>query len=171
MTALKDLLTGVAERRISIVEVETAEASPFAKSLLFGYVGAFMYEGDTPLAEKRAAALALDQTLLAELLGRAELRELLDAEVVLRTEAELQRLAEARKARDAEGLFAALRLVGPLSVSQAAQLCADSADAEAWLTSLAADRRVVRVRIAGEHRWAVMEDLARLRECVGGPLP
>ena len=171
LTALKDLLTGVSERRIKVVEVETAEASPFAKSLLFGYVGAFMYEGDTPLAEKRAAALALDQTLLAELLGRTELRELLDAEVVLRTEAELQRLAEDRRARDAEGLFDVLRLVGPLSVEQAAQRSVEGADAEAWLTELAAARRVVRVRIAGEHRWAVVEDVARLRDALGVPVP
>ncbi len=175
LTALKDLLTGVSERRIKVVEVETAEASPFAKSLLFGYVGAFMYEGDTPLAEKRAAALALDQTLLAELLGRTELRELLDAEVVLRTEAELQRLAEDRRARDAEGLFDVLRLIGPLSVEQAAQRSVvppvDGADAEAWLTELAAARRVVRVRIAGEHRWAVVEDVARLRDALGVPVP
>jgi ATP-dependent Lhr-like helicase len=175
LTALKDLLTGVSERRIKVVEVETAEASPFAKSLLFGYVGAFMYEGDTPLAEKRAAALALDQTLLAELLGRTELRELLDAEVVLRTEAELQRLAEDRRARNAEGLFDVLRLVGPLSVEQAAQRSVgptvDGADAEAWLTELAAARRVVRVRIAGEHRWAVVEDVARLRDALGVPVP
>ncbi|HEY3002376.1 MAG TPA: ATP-dependent helicase [Kribbellaceae bacterium] len=171
LPALKDLLAGVAERRVKVVEVETPEASPFAKSLLFGYVGAFMYEGDTPLAEKRAAALALDQTLLAELLGRTELRELLDAEVVLRTEAELQRLAEDRKARDAEGLFDVLRLLGPLSVAQAAQRCVDGADAEAWLTSLAAARRVVRLRVAAEHRWAVVEDVARLRDALGVPVP
>ena len=171
LEALKELLTGVAERRVSIVEVETSEASPFAKSLLFGYVGAFMYEGDTPLAEKRAAALALDQTLLAELLGRTELRELLDAEVVLRTESELQRLAEDRRARDAEGLFDILRLVGPLSVEQAGERSEPGADPESWLTSLAAARRVVRVRIAGEHRWAVVEDLARLRDALGVPLP
>ena len=171
LPALKDLLTGISERRISVVEVETAEASPFAKSLLFGYVGAFMYEGDSPLAEKRAAALALDQSLLAELLGRTELRELLDAEVVLRTEAELQRLAEDRRARDAEGLFDVLRMVGPLSLSEASQRCVDGSDAESWLTSLAAARRVVRVRIAGEHRWAVVEDVARLRDALGVPLP
>ncbi len=171
LPALKDLLAGVAERRVKVVEVETPEASPFAKSLLFGYVGAFMYEGDTPLAEKRAAALALDQTLLAELLGRTELRELLDAEVVLRTEAELQRLAEDRKARDAEGLFDVLRLLGPLSVAQAAQRCVDGADAEAWLTSLAAARRVVRLRVAGEHRWGVMDDVGRLRDALGIPVP
>jgi ATP-dependent Lhr-like helicase len=130
-----------------------------------------MYEGDTPLAEKRAAALALDQGLLAELLGRTELRELLDAEVVLRTEAELQRLAEDRRARDPEGLVDVLRLVGPLSVGEAAQRCVDGADAEAWLTELAAARRVVRVRIAGEHRWAVVEDVARLRDALGVPIP
>jgi ATP-dependent Lhr-like helicase len=139
--------------------------------LLFGYVGAFMYEGDTPLAEKRAAALSLDQGLLAELLGRTELRELLDAEVVLRTEAELQRLAEDRRARDAEGLFDVLRMVGPLSVSEAAQRCVEGSDAETWLTELAAARRVVRVRMAGEHRWAVVEDVARLRDALGVPLP
>jgi ATP-dependent Lhr-like helicase len=171
LPALKDLLTGISERRISVVEVETSEASPFAKSLLFGYVGAFMYEGDTPLAEKRAAALALDQSLLAELLGRTELRELLDAEVVLRTEAELQRLAEDRRARDAEGLFDVLRMVGPLALSEASQRCVDGADAESWLTELAAARRVVRVRVAGEHRWAVVEDVARLRDALGVPLP
>ncbi|MFL5932617.1 MAG: DNA glycosylase AlkZ-like family protein, partial [Gaiellaceae bacterium] len=171
LPALKDLLTGISERRISVVEVETSEASPFAKSLLFGYVGAFMYEGDSPLAEKRAAALALDQSLLAELLGRTELRELLDAEVVLRTEAELQRLAEDRRARDAEGLFDVLRLVGPLSLPEASQRCIDGADAESWLTSLASARRVVRVWIAGEHRWAVVEDVARLRDALGVPLP
>ncbi len=171
LTALKELLAGVTERRVKVVEVETTEASPFAKSLLFGYVGAFMYEGDTPLAEKRAAALALDQTLLAELLGRTELRELLDAEVVLRTEAELQRLAEDRRARDAEGLFDVLRLVGPLSVAHAAQRAVEGADAEGWLTSLAAARRVVRVRMAGEHRWAVMDDLGRLRDALGIPVP
>ncbi|RZT26534.1 Lhr family ATP dependent helicase [Kribbella sp. VKM Ac-2569] len=171
LPALKDLLTGISERRISVVEVETSEASPFAKSLLFGYVGAFMYEGDSPLAEKRAAALSLDQSLLAELLGRTELRELLDAEVVLRTEAELQRLAEDRRARDAEGLFDVLRIIGPLSLPEATQRSVDGSDAESWLTSLAAARRVVRVRIAGEHRWAVVEDVARLRDALGVPLP
>ena len=86
-----------------IVEVETTEPSPFARSLLFGYVGAFIYEGDSPLAERRAAALSLDSTLLAELLGQAELRELLDPDALAQVERDLQRLSEDRHARDAEG--------------------------------------------------------------------
>jgi ATP-dependent Lhr-like helicase len=113
----------------------------------------------------------LDQSLLAELLGRTELRELLDAEVVLRTEAELQRLADDRRARDVEGLFDVLRMVGPLSLTEAAQRCVDGSDPEAWLTDLAVARRVVRVRIAGDHRWAVVEDVGRLRDALGVPLP
>src|SRR5690606_10483557 len=87
------LFRDIEQRRIRVIEVETTEASPFAKSLTFGYIAAFMYEGDAPLAERKAAALALDQALLAELLGHAELRELLDPEAVARTEAELQWLA------------------------------------------------------------------------------
>ena len=93
----------------------TQPPSPFARSLLFGYVAQFVYEGDSPIAERRAAALSLDQGLLAELLGRAELRELLDPEVLAEVEAELQRLAPDRRARDAEGVADLLRLLGPLT--------------------------------------------------------
>ncbi|WP_156622951.1 DEAD/DEAH box helicase, partial [Mycobacterium sp. 1164966.3] len=100
---LVELMARIAQRRVRVVEVETAKPSPFAASLLFGYVGAFMYEGDVPLAERRAAALALDSTLLAELLGRVELRELLDPEVVAATGRQLQHLSADRAARDAEG--------------------------------------------------------------------
>ncbi|MES2169983.1 MAG: DEAD/DEAH box helicase, partial [Actinomycetota bacterium] len=108
-------------RSIRLVEVETEQASPFARSLLFGYVAAFMYEGDSPLAERRAAALSLDATLLAELLGRAELRELLDPLVIAQLELELQRLAPDRKARDAEGIVDLLRMLGPLSEEEIAE--------------------------------------------------
>ena len=101
-----------------LVEVETESPSPFARTLLFGYVAAFMYEGDSPLAERRAAALSLDPTLLAELLGRAELRELLDPAVIAQTELELQRLDPDRRAKDAEGLVDLLRLLGPLSTEE-----------------------------------------------------
>ena len=94
--------------------------SPFARTLLFGYVAQFVYEGDSPIAERRAAALSLDQGLLAELLGRAELRELLDPEVLAEVEAELQRLAPDRRARDAEGVADLLRLLGPLSTDEVA---------------------------------------------------
>ena len=114
------LMRDLAGRRIRMVEAETAAPSPFAKSLLFHYVGAFMYEGDAPLAERRAQALALDSSLLAELLGQADLRELLDPQVVAETERELQRLAPDRRAGDVEGVADLLRVLGPLSTDEVA---------------------------------------------------
>ena len=111
--ALVGLMTGIAQRRVRVLEAETATPSPFAASLLFGYVGAFMYEGDTPLAERRAAALSLDSTLLAELLGRVELRELLDPEVIAATGRQLQHLSADRAARDAEGGRRSAAAAGP----------------------------------------------------------
>ena len=120
LPALASLTADIAARKVRLVEVETDSPSPFARSLLFGYVAAFMYEGDSPLAERRAAALSLDPTLLAELLGRAELRELLDPAVIAQTELELQRLDPDRHAKDAEGLLDLLRLLGPLSTDELA---------------------------------------------------
>src|SRR3954451_19574538 len=119
--ALVDLHRQIGQRRVRLIDVTTPRASPYAQSLLFGYVAAFMYEGDSPIAERRAAALTLDQGLLAELLGRAELRELLDADVLAEVEAELQRLPEDRRARDAEGIVDVLRLLGPLSTAELAE--------------------------------------------------
>jgi ATP-dependent Lhr-like helicase len=168
---LERLMRRAADRTVKIVEVESAAPSPFARSLLFGYVAAFMYEGDSPLAERRAQALTLDSTLLAELLGRTELRDLLDAEVLLRTEAELQRLSPDRQARDAEGVADLLRLIGPLSTAEVAERCTEPDDAAVHLAELEASRRVVAVRIAGEDRWAAVEDAGRLRDAVGAPLP
>ena len=118
--ALAELMAGIAQRRIRVLEAETAKPSPFAASLLFGYVGAFMYEGDTPIAERRAAALSLDSTLLAELLGRVELRELLDPEVIAATGRQLQHLSDDRLARDAEAVADLLRLLGPLTEDEVA---------------------------------------------------
>ncbi|BDZ48939.1 hypothetical protein GCM10025867_11800 [Frondihabitans sucicola] len=118
LPALMQLTDELTRREIRVVETETEVPSPFARSLLFGYVAAFMYEGDSPLAERRAAALSLDSTLLAELLGRAELRELLDADVIEQHELELQRLAPDRRARDIEGVVDLLRLLGPLSTDE-----------------------------------------------------
>ena len=108
----------LAARTIRLVEVETREPSPFAKSLLFGYVGAFVYEGDVPLAEKKAAALSLDAGLLAELLGKDGLRQLLDPEVIAATEADLQGLSEQRRATTAEQLFDLLRTAGPFTPAE-----------------------------------------------------
>ena len=115
LPALKDIAASVERRELRIVQTTTQQPSPFAKSLLFGYVAQFLYEGDSPLAERRAAALALDSTLLNELLGRVELRELLDAKVIDATERELQRLAPDRKVRGMEGVADLLRLLGPLT--------------------------------------------------------
>ena len=158
------------QRRVRVVEVETATPSPFAASLLFGYVGAFMYEGDAPLAERRAAALSLDTTLLAELLGRVELRELLDPDVVTATHRQLQRLSPDRLARDAEGVADLLRLLGPLTDDEVAERSA-AVDVGGWLEGLrAVPPRSDRV-LAGRTWWMTVEDIGRLRDGVGIAVP
>ncbi|MGC5011542.1 Lhr family helicase [Streptosporangium sp. DT93] len=159
------LMRDVEARRIRLVEVETDKASPFAASLLFNYIGAFMYEGDAPLAERRAQALALDTSLLAELLGQADLRELLDPDVIADTERELARLD--RPLRDAEDLADLLRSHGPLLAEDVSVREGDPA----WLAELEGARRAIRVRVAGQERWAAIEDAARLRDALGTPLP
>ncbi|HEU4512765.1 MAG TPA: ATP-dependent helicase [Nocardioidaceae bacterium] len=173
LPALVGMMKDVGARRIRLVDVATQAPSPFARSLLFGYVAAFMYEGDSPVAERRAAALSLDQGLLAELLGRVELRELLDPDVLAEVEAELQRLSPDRRARDAEGVADLLRLLGPLSTDEVGARVVDGSRGavSAWLGMLRDSRRVVQVRIAGEDRWAVVEDVGRLRDGLGVPVP
>ena len=173
LPALTQLAELIESRRIRIVEIETEQASPFARSLLFGYVAAFMYEGDSPLAERRAAALSLDPTLLAELLGRAELRELLDPAVIEQLELELQRLAPDRRARDAEGIVDLLRMLGPLTEAEILQRLDPASGIvgtalDATLAGLARSNRIWR---AGSERWAIIEDAARLRDALGTPLP
>jgi ATP-dependent helicase Lhr and Lhr-like helicase len=179
--ALTSLLRDIASRRIRIVEVETPQPSPFGKSLLFRYVGAFMYEGDAPLAERRAQALSLDPSLLAELLGQDGLRELLDPAVIADTERDLQHLSQGRRCRDVEGLADLLRTAGPLTADEVAERCVDAVSAGAvpadagasaeWLAELAGARRVIKVRIAGQPMWAAIEDAGRLRDALGAPLP
>jgi ATP-dependent Lhr-like helicase len=169
--ALIGLHRQIAERRITLIDVATHRPSPFAQSLMFGYVAAFMYEGDSPIAERRAAALTLDQGLLAELLGRAELRELLDVDVLNEVEAELQRLAEDRRARNSEGVVDLLRILGPLSTDEIRQRCLAPDEIEDWLALLIEARRVVLARMAGAERWCVIEDVARLRDGLGVPVP
>ncbi|HXP22456.1 MAG TPA: DEAD/DEAH box helicase [Streptosporangiaceae bacterium] len=169
--ALSALMRELAGRRVRLVEVDTPTASPFGRSLLFRYIGAFMYEGDAPLAERRAQALALDSALLAELLGQADLRELLDPTIVHETEEDLQRLSPGRRCPSAEGLSDLIREIGPLSEAEIAARCADPAAAAAWLAQLAAQRRIIEVRVAGEHRWAAIEDAGRLRDALGVALP
>ena len=164
---LAELMGDVEARRVRLVEVTTPEPSPFARSLLFGYVAQYLYEGDSPLAERRAAALSLDSRLLSELLGQAELRELLDPEVLRELEDELQWLTEDRRAKDVEGVADLLRLLGPLTDGELAERGARPE----WAPELAAARRAIRVRIGGTVHWAAIEDAGRLRDALGTALP
>ncbi|MEH6819228.1 MAG: ATP-dependent helicase [Dietzia psychralcaliphila] len=169
--ALERLLGEIESRTVRIVEVDTPRASPFAQSLLFDYVGAFLYEGDSPLAEKRAAALAIDPSLLGQLLGRVELRELLDVEVLDSIERRLQHLEPERAARDAEAVADLLRLLGPLTVEEIAERSTEPEAVPDWLATLAQSFRVVTVEHAGRTWWAGVEDVPRLRDGLGVPPP
>ncbi|MEN2738311.1 ATP-dependent helicase [Microbacterium sp. X-17] len=171
--ALLDLARGIGERRIRLVETTTQQPSPFARDLLFGYVGAFMYEGDSPLAERRAAALSVDPALLGELLGTVELRELLDPEVIAQTERELQRLDPERHARGVEGVADLLRVLGPLDAAEVSARLRpeDAASAAELLAELVAARRAIPVTVGGRSRTAAIEDAARLRDALGAALP
>ncbi|MFF5564180.1 ATP-dependent helicase [Streptomyces sp. NPDC012623] len=164
---LTELMGDIESRRVRLVEVTTAEPSPFARSLLFGYVAQFLYEGDSPLAERRAAALSLDSRLLAELLGQAELRELLDPEVLTELESELQWRTEDRRVKDLEGVADLLRMLGPLTDAELAERGASAS----WAQDLATARRAIRVRIGGADHWAAVEDAGRLRDALGTALP
>ncbi|OHU22211.1 ATP-dependent helicase [Mycobacteroides franklinii] len=163
------LMSGIEQRRIRIVEVQTDTLSPFAAAQLFSYIGGFMYDEDRPLAERRAAALSLDTGLLAELMGRVELRELLDPTVIEATEHQLQHLAEERKARDAEALADLFRLLGPLTTDEIATRCAGLGTD--WLHELIGARRVVETHYGQRTWWAAVEDVARLRDALGVPVP
>ena len=167
LAALSELMRAVRSREVRAVVVDTERASPFASSLLFDYIGQYLYEGDAPLAERRAQALTLDRELLAELLGTEELRELLDPAAIAALELELQGLGEGRHPRDADEAADLLRRLGDLSEAEAAARGVQAG----WLAGLAAERRALRIRIVGEERWIVVEDAARYRDALGAALP
>ncbi|WP_058556634.1 DEAD/DEAH box helicase [Thiohalocapsa sp. ML1] len=187
LAGLKDLLRAVQSRAVRVHEVETARASPFARSLVFAYVAAYIYEQDAPIAERRARALTLDRGLLAELLGQAELRELIDPRVLEELEAELAHLTPERRARDANEVHDLLRRLGDLTAVEIAARCVgaggvdgdadaddddDSALAAAgesatWLAELAGQRRAVQMPVAGERRWIAAEDAGLYRDALG----
>ncbi|MGK2852323.1 MAG: DEAD/DEAH box helicase, partial [Candidatus Limnocylindrales bacterium] len=172
LPALREVLAGVASREIAVHGVVTAKASPFASSLMFDYVAAYMYDGDTPLAERRAGALTLDRDLLRELLGQEELRELLDPDALADLELSLQALAEDRQAGTLDQVHDLLRRLGDLSDGEvAARTTGGAVAAGPWLAELAAARRAVRVRMAGDERWIAIEDVARYRDGVGVTAP
>jgi ATP-dependent helicase Lhr and Lhr-like helicase len=171
LPALQGLLAELHSRKVSLVEVETATASPFASSLLFDYVATYMYEGDTPNAERRAAALALDRDLLRELLGADELRELIDPEALEDVEASLQHLKEEARAKDRDALQQILRRLGDLTAEECEARTAEGYSAASMLSKLERERRAARVRIAGEERWIAAEDAGLYRDALGVPPP
>ena len=165
---LQVLLRGLHSRELNLVEVETPTASPYASSLLFDYVATYMYEGDAPNAERRAAALALDRDLLRELLGQDELRELIDPAALEQVEADLQRLSERTRADSLDAMHDVLRRVGDLTLDDA-RLRAE--DADSWLEQLGHERRAVRLRVGGEPRWIAAEDAGLYRDALGSVPP
>src|SRR5205807_3183538 len=154
---LVELLRRIGRREISLVEVETPTASPFASSLLFDYVATYMYEGDTPNAERRAAALSLDRDLLRELLGQEELRDLIDPGALAQVEDDLQHRSERTRAANRDALHDVLRHVGDLTADEAAARVLEGVDAGALLAALEDERRAVAVRLRGERRWIAAE--------------
>jgi len=168
LPALQELLRDIRARRVRLEEVETSSASPFARGLVFAFVAAYLYEGDMPLAERRAQALTLDRRMLNELLGHEELRELLDLEVIDDLVAELQRVADHWRARHPDELHDVLRWVGDLSEEELVlRTVVDAEEAARWLAELAQTRRVSKVRVAGRDRWIASEDLAVYRDALG----
>jgi len=168
---LIELLRGLHARELSLVEVETPTASPFASSLLFDYVATYMYEGDSPNAERRAAALSLDRDLLRELLGQEELRELIDADALEQIEADLQHRSDRTRAETRDALADVLRRVGDLTLDEVRARVLPGIDAARLLDTLAAERRAVRLRIGGEPRWVAADDAGLYRDALGAVPP
>ena len=165
--ALRDVLRQIESGEVRVHEVETAVASPFARSLVFAYVAEYLYEGDSPAAERKAQALSVDIKLLRELLGEADLRELLDAGIIALVEDELQRRAEGRRARAADEIHDVLRWLGDLTTDEISERSNDDVDVEAALNDLQRERRIGRVRVAGRAAWIAVEDAGLYRDALG----
>jgi ATP-dependent Lhr-like helicase len=167
LPALDRLLRGIHSRELSVVEVETATASPFASSLLFDYVATYMYEGDTPNAERRATALSLDRELLRELLGQDELRELIEPDALIEVENSLQHLTEYGRAEDRDALQQILRRIGDLTLEQIEARTADGYSGKSMIENLVKERRAAAVRVNGEARYIAAEDAGMYRDALG----
>ncbi len=168
---LQALLRSLHAREMSLVEVETPTASPFASSLLFDYVATYMYEGDTPSAERRAAALSLDRDLLRELLGQEELRELLDADALARVEDDLQHRSEITQATGRDGLHDVLRHVGDLDDVEVAARVFEGVDPAPLLAELQRERRAIRLRVGGEQRYVAADEAGLYRDALSAAPP
>ncbi len=169
LQALRSVLRDIHARKVRIDEVETRSASPFARSLVFAYVAAYIYEQDAPQAERRAQALTLDRNLLNELLGQDELRSLIDADVLQQLERELQRLTDDRRARDADEIHDLLRQLGDLSAQDIAERAV--CDVTSALSQLQNERRAIPVSIATQRRWIAAENAAIYRDALGAVPP
>lgn len=170
MPALTEILGEVAQRKLRVHVVETRKPSPFASSLLFSYVANFLYDGDAPLAERRAQALTIDQDQLREILGEADLRELLDANAIAEVEETAQCLSETQRARNLDGIHDLCLRLGDLTREEIVHRLADHALLNE-LDRLVRARRLLELRIAGEKRFVAAEDAARYRDALGIPLP
>jgi ATP-dependent Lhr-like helicase len=170
MPALMEVLRAVENRQTRVHVVDSRTPSPFAGALLFGYVANYIYDGDAPLAERRAQALAIDQDQLRELLGDADLRELLDAAAIEETEEQLQNLTDGYKARSMDGVHDLLLRLGDLTRAEIVQR-SESTDVAESVDKLIRARRVLELMIAGEKRVVAVEDAGRVRDALGVPLP
>lgn len=167
--SLREVLQMIERREIRVHEVETDSASPFGRSLAFAYVAEYLYNGDSPLAERKAQALTLDRNLLNELLGQEELRKLLDPAVIDELEDEMQSLVAERQIKSAEQVVDLLRRLGDLTLEE---LTARSQQAPGdWLKELEASRRVVKMMVGSESRYLVTEDAALYRDAFGAMPP
>ncbi|HYM46337.1 MAG TPA: DEAD/DEAH box helicase [Solirubrobacteraceae bacterium] len=171
LPGLQQLLRGLATRELALVEVETRTASPFASSLMFDYVATYMYEGDTPAAERRAAALSLDRDLLRELLGSEELRELIDPGALARVQDDLQRRSPQTRATGRDELHDVLRFAGDLTAEEIRERVLDGIDAGALLQQLRRERRAIALRIGGEQRHVAADEAGLYRDALGAAPP
>ena len=171
LAGLIELLTKLHRRELSLVEVETPTASPYASSLLFDYVATYMYEGDTPNAERRAAALSLDRDLLRELLGQDELRDLIDPDALGEVQDDLQFRSERRRVATRDHLHDMLRAIGDLTTVEVESRTVPGVDAAAMLSELELERRAARVRVGGEERWIVAAEAGLYRDALGAAPP
>ncbi|MFT3699828.1 MAG: helicase-related protein [Kofleriaceae bacterium] len=171
LPSLLQVLRDVRSRAIRIEPAVTEQASPFARSLVFDYVAAFLYQGDAPLAERKAQALTLDRDLLRELIGGGELRDLLDEEVLDEVERELQQLVPERAARNLDEVHDLVRRLGDLDATEIAARSTPDVDVPKVLAELVDKRRLAPVRIAGVEKYIAAEDAARYRDGLGIALP
>src|ERR1019366_6583981 len=162
LPSLALILQRVESRRIRVTPCDSRVPSPFAASLLFSFVANFIYDGDAPLAERRAQALTIDHVQLRELLGESELRQLLDPDAIDAHVRMLQRLE--RPAKHADGAHDLLLSLGDLSLAELEARALPPEAAGEWMAALERDRRVTRVTIAGDKRFIASEDIGRYRD-------